>query len=268
MLRRESQGLVWAVVWFAVVVGSCADGATQEPAPINEPATGEVASTSGVVASERRSVRRVAEDTSSNQASPITVERIPDEGVVYAAPLVLEGVVEEVAGPFWNQVDGQKWEDRDSYTVPFLYREITLRTTRVLRDDDGVAGGTFTFLASGGGLGSDDLYATVGGTFSEGDHVVVMLSPGVLPMREGPTKAYWTFFGSQGVHVIADEEQLADLVERIGRARDVIQDEWEPYRLRVSVDLMDQQIAMIEYFIEHGEWPPPGDFPPPDSPEG
>ncbi|VAW08747.1 hypothetical protein MNBD_ACTINO02-1586, partial [hydrothermal vent metagenome] len=113
----------------------------------------------------------------------------------------------DVAGPFWNQADGQKWVDDPEgtdYTNPVLYREVTLRPLEFYRNDLGIdATGNFTITVLGGGTDGELAvsYDTAlrGGTFTKGEEVVVLLSEGVFYLREGPVDAIQPLLGGFGV---------------------------------------------------------------------
>ena len=231
--------------------------------------------------------RTVAVDTTTDYvADYATLDRA---GVIYAAPLVVRGTVESVDGPFWNSKDGQKWEPiveaddetpADS-TVPVLYREVTVRIADILRNDHGFDGTEIAFLAIGGGEGSDDRDAVVGGRFTAGDEVILFLSLDVFYMRSGPIAAYQPFYLGAGVFHVGDDGKvlsegditllemiqdpeidpmdkpsppefpsLASFLADITGARDTAQPAWEPYR--PAEDSAYSQIEMIEQAIEDG----------------
>jgi len=178
--------------------------------------------------------RRIAEEIRPSEASA-NVQLLEPDVALYAAPLVLVGEVIGVEGPFWNQDNGQKWEADDGgkptdllsdYTIPILYREISIEVSEVLRDDikltpyegdylqtisespvqavksasneDPMPGDTFTFVTSSG----DE----VGPLFSVGKRVAVLLQLTVLPLREKPVIVYWTFQGPNGTYRLVENE--------------------------------------------------------------
>jgi len=193
---------------LTVLATSCAD-----PDLSAAEAEGTVpASATGVVSGETQ--RRVAEDRTGRGISEFPT--LPLDGIVYAAPTVVSATVLAVDGPFWNQADGQKWIDSGAatfaegadYTVPVMYREVTLSIDRVERDDLAIPteGSDLVMIALGGGETADDPDALAGGSYTVGERLVLYLSSEVFYMRDVPLVAIQPFFLSDGVYHVRTEQ--------------------------------------------------------------
>ncbi|MCP3999276.1 MAG: hypothetical protein GY722_30050 [bacterium] len=186
----------------ALLVASCAGNAITDERLDENPTATPVA-------------RRVATDTRPQYAADYA--SLETEGVIYAAPLVVRGVVESVEGPFWNVGDGQRWQMRlddtlegpADYTVPVMYRDVTLSVKEILRSDHGFDGDKLTVYALGGGEKSEDMEPFVAGRFVAGDDVILFLSLEVFYMREEPIAVYQPFYQSQGVYHVVDGDVLS-----------------------------------------------------------
>lgn len=195
--------------------------------------------------------RRPAEDTSGG-GTPRLLALLPEDGILYAAPLVVFGEVTAEAGPFWNTTDGQKWTEVNAplaeggdFTSPRMYREITFKVVETIRDDLGLSDDPLVFVAQGGGEAAvDDPDRYYGGRFEVGGRYVLFLAPGVLAMREAPVAVLMPFYNYQGVYAVheghvtysegsdakrsaAVDEFLSDVTSR----RATLDAEWEPYRV-------------------------------------
>ena len=235
-------------------------------------------------------VRRVAEDTYHTATGPR--RDLPEGTVVYAAPMVIIASVAEVAGPFWNQADGQKWakNSETDYTHPLLYREVTVNVETILRDDHGTVEDVMVFVAIGGGEGSEDIGAFDGGRFVEGERLVLFLYTAELLMRDRPVIRPRPFDGSRGVfHIVEQEGEdrvysdggfgrlakmadhepsegdppprlpsfvlLEDFIYEVEHARDEINPELEVYR--VSSTSAEDRVGLINDYRDTGRFPPP-----------
>ena len=222
-------------------------------------------------------IRQVATDTEPQYAADY--QSLAADGVIYAAPLVVRGTVESVEGPFWNTGDGQRWEMRledtldgpADYTVPVMYRDLTIDVTDVLRDDHGFEADTLTVYALGGGEESEDMEPFAAGRYGVGDDIILFLSLEVFYMREKPIAVYQPFYQSTGVYHIVDGQVLSaghlaiqaaiddpkldpldkpempsttsveDFLGQIAESRTVRNDQWEVYR-----PAKDQAYGIIE----------------------
>ncbi len=267
--------MVAVVVVTGLVAGAC--GAAPAAGPVQ---TSEHATTTTTV------VRRIARDTSNNVVSEHIM--VPYEAVLYAAPSAVVGTVTAVDGPFWNAADGQKWTSQpDDYTSPGLYREVTIDVEQVIRDELGLPPGRVEFVTLGGGDGSQDRNALLGGDFRVGDRVLVLLYTEALPMRERLLFVYEPFYQFQGVYhivpspegdrvlssrdyyatrhprvVIGDDEPppppvepgplLTDFVADLTAMRERVDERWEVYRPKATYEAA--VIANIMTMLETGTY--------------
>jgi len=285
---RVRRAVLATATAFVVVLAAC--GATgQDPGSEGAPTT--PSTTSSITDAGVAVERRPAEDTSTD----VSASRIwLDERIIfYAAPMVVVGTVREVAGPFWNSADGQKWTDQPrasdspARTLPTLYREIAIDIERVVRDDYRQLGETVNLVAVGGGAGSDDTDAFGGGRFVEGERVVLFLATQVLYSRDDMVPVIMPFWAFQSVyHVGADglvipdgaaeaiearrnvvvspgdpeppsvQENfvmLNDFVAMVGDARSTRNEVWDAYRT-TPADI-DARIAIMKQILETGVIP-------------
>ena len=129
----------------------------------------------------------------------------PFEYLVSRAQSIVAGRVVSVDGPFWNQANGQYWaEDLEGdWTVPVLYREVTVEMSRTLYLAEGLElsqdGILVSFLVNGDGAGeSPNLSALDGGGphFTVGDEVVVLLEYIFHPFRESAVDVWTATYGA------------------------------------------------------------------------
>ncbi len=246
---------------FVVVLAAC--GSTgQDPGSEGAPTT--PSTTSSITDAGVSVERRPAEDTSTDvSASRIWLD---EKVILYAAPMVVVGTVREVAGPFWNSADGQKWTDQPgamdspARTVPTLYREVAIDIERVVRDDYQQLGTTVDVVAVGGGAGSDDADAFGGGRFVEGERVVLFLATQVLYSRDDMVPVVMPFWAFQSVyHVGADGLVMPDgAAEVIEARRNVVVSPGDPEPPPVQGDFatLDEFLAMVEdsRTVRNQEW--------------
>lgn len=257
--RRRVAPIVLAVS----VLGACSGPELSAPTSATSPVSVEASEEVDSVPQVRRTE---AVDTSYDFEGDFAL--LPEEGIIYAAPLVVRGVVEDVAGPFWNQRSGQKWEGSPAELVhPFMYRQVTFQVSETLRDDFNVNPSSMTVIVFGGGEKATGDSAFDGGHFQTGEEMVLMLSTQTFYMREKFITAYQPFYFNQGVFHIENNKVRPDRTqpdasgEDIGSLRDYDQfrDEvvtsrevagsrWEPYRTSETAaqDMIDVAVQFLE----------------------
>lgn len=195
---------LWSgLVLILLVLAGCARDA-QSSVETDEPT--EAVKPSADVADVSAAQRLPAADVTGD-FYVYSLKSAPLDALFYGAGAVVRVEVVDVAGPFWNQADGQKWVDDPAgldYTNPVLYREVTLKPLEFYRNDLGIdATGNFTITVLGGGTDGELAvsYDTAlrGGTFTKGEEVVVLLSEEVFYLREGPVDAIRPLLGGFGV---------------------------------------------------------------------
>jgi hypothetical protein len=113
----------------------------------------------------------------------------PLDLIAALAQAVVSGEVLGVDGPFWNEADGQYWEQVSAdMTVPMLYREVAFRVDSVLYDSTGsLRPGTEISLLVLGGGGSQPRVgagATEGVVLHPGDEQMLFLAYMAFDFRE------------------------------------------------------------------------------------
>ena len=107
--------------------------------------------------------------------------------VLALAQAVVAGEVLSVQGPFWNEADGQYWEEKPGdmedpgdMTIPELYREVAFRVDSVILDETSTLGpgAEITLLVTGGGQGTPrvGMRAWEGAVMQPGDEQVLLLA--------------------------------------------------------------------------------------------
>lgn len=173
-----------ALAAIGLLSASCGEGPTAPSQEVTTSATPGSSSTSSLVEptpSNDRNWWRVdrTRPASLDEESgrTITFASSALDPLLRAAHLVIEGVVEEIDGPYWNSSSGQAdAEDADGVTRRrLLYRELQVSISNVLYDELGVSElSTIRLVVSGGGsvsLVPDD----VGPVLNVGDRVVLIV---------------------------------------------------------------------------------------------
>lgn len=190
--------------------------------------------------------RAVADDFSV--ASEAIFATLDEDILLFTAPAAAIATVIAIDGPFWNQADGQKWEASElvggDYTVPVLYREISLDVDRFLWNELGLETNRLIIRVLGGGkdqIGGDPF---IGGHFEQGESVLILLRSDVFYMRELPVEFLQPYYNRQGVYhlvqregesvVVPDAYFVDDAAQEVPLDSDDAAAEFDPQSLTIS----------------------------------
>jgi hypothetical protein len=164
-----------------------------------------------------QATRRPAERLAGPQPVSVSYTTKTLDLILALSQAVVAGEVLSVEGPFWNEADGQLWQqvveaaDQEAsvdLAIPQLYREVAFRVDEVLLDETGtlVAGDSITLLVLGGGGGPPSLghEANQGVVMHPGDRQVLLLAYMGYGFRENWVDAWQPLFPPVSVLDLVD----------------------------------------------------------------